>query len=358
MSPLRLGVLGAANIAKLFARGVAGSPLVSVDVVASRDAAKAAEFAKAESIPRSHGSYEALLADLMEGFRNFMAADGDVIGPAMRSLRHSLLMNNVHPILDVVLDLLRDPAQNRDFFEAIFKMARRHPSEFEAAIGLLGDMTRADDGRMKDVVGAAVRVFSKFAQTGASAVSVEPREVPVLDASRLRAHSWSRSDLFPVVPQLLPEWKGCSTLSPTARLDQYEDPAQSAALDSYNPPHKLYRELKKKLAELRGEGDKPVIKIADGETLRYQPARKKRAEVKMDDPRVPQLRARLGITENADSTTYDAKVASAVRKFQDAADIPATGTNAAGPGQLATILTLAGITLITITRRRKRRATV
>ncbi|MBL8688919.1 MAG: Gfo/Idh/MocA family oxidoreductase [Rhodospirillaceae bacterium] len=63
MSPLRLGVLGAANIAKLFARGVAGSPLVSVDVVASRDAAKAAEFAKAESIPRSHGSYEALLAD-------------------------------------------------------------------------------------------------------------------------------------------------------------------------------------------------------------------------------------------------------------------------------------------------------
>jgi len=63
MSPLRLGVLGAANIAKLFARGVAGSPLVSVEVVASRDAAKAAEFAKAESIPRSHGSYEALLAD-------------------------------------------------------------------------------------------------------------------------------------------------------------------------------------------------------------------------------------------------------------------------------------------------------
>ena len=28
----------------------------------------------------------------------------------------------------------------------------------------------------------------------------------------------------------------------------------SMALDSYNPPHKLYRELKAKLAELRGEG--------------------------------------------------------------------------------------------------------
>ena len=99
----------------------------------------------------------------------------------------------------------------------------------------------------------------------------------------------------------------------------------SAALDSYNPPHKLYRELKKKLAELRGEGDKPVIKIADGETLRYQPARKKRAEVKMDDPRVPQLRARLGVSENPESTTYDATVAAAVRKFQDHADLKATG---------------------------------
>ena len=29
----------------------------------------------------------------------------------------------------------------------------------------------------------------------------------------------------------------------------------SAALDGYNPPHKLYRELKAKLAELRGQGD-------------------------------------------------------------------------------------------------------
>src|ERR1700754_4093786 len=31
----------------------------------------------------------------------------------------------------------------------------------------------------------------------------------------------------------------------------------SAALDGYNPPHKLYRELKKKLAELRGQGEGP-----------------------------------------------------------------------------------------------------
>ena len=45
----------------------------------------------------------------------------------------------------------------------------------------------------------------------------------------------------------------------------------SVALDSYNPPQKLYRELKAKLAELRGQGEGPVIQIADGPTLKYMP---------------------------------------------------------------------------------------
>jgi murein L,D-transpeptidase YcbB/YkuD len=99
----------------------------------------------------------------------------------------------------------------------------------------------------------------------------------------------------------------------------------SAALEAYNPPHKLYRELKAKLAELRGQGDGPVIQIAEGQPLKYVPARKKQPEILMEDPRVPQLRAKLGITENADDTRYDAKVAEAVRKFQDGADLKATG---------------------------------
>jgi len=99
----------------------------------------------------------------------------------------------------------------------------------------------------------------------------------------------------------------------------------SAALAGYNPPHKLYRELKAKLAELRGQGDGPVVTIAEGPALKYVPARKKQAAVEVDDPRVPQLRAKLGVTENADSTKYDAKVAAAVRKFQDSVDLPETG---------------------------------
>src|SRR6185437_10831540 len=100
----------------------------------------------------------------------------------------------------------------------------------------------------------------------------------------------------------------------------------STALDSYNPPQKLYQELKAKLAELRGQGDAPVVTIGDGPALRYTPARgKKQAAVVVEDPRVPQLRAKLGITGNADDDHYDAKVAEAVRTFQENADLRASG---------------------------------
>lgn len=99
----------------------------------------------------------------------------------------------------------------------------------------------------------------------------------------------------------------------------------SAALDSYNPPHKLYKELKAKLAELRGQGNGPVIEIADGPALKYTPAGKKQAEIVVEDPRVPQLRAKLGLAENANDTRYDATVAEAVRKFQSGAEMKATG---------------------------------
>jgi xylose dehydrogenase (NAD/NADP) len=62
-NPLRIGVLGAANIARAFTAGCAVSPDVEVAVVASRDLAKAKSFAEEVKIPRALGSYEALLAD-------------------------------------------------------------------------------------------------------------------------------------------------------------------------------------------------------------------------------------------------------------------------------------------------------
>ena len=62
-APVRFGILGAANIAREFMDGVKHSPLVTVQGVASRDGAKAADFAKTYGIRDHYAGYEALLAD-------------------------------------------------------------------------------------------------------------------------------------------------------------------------------------------------------------------------------------------------------------------------------------------------------
>jgi xylose dehydrogenase (NAD/NADP) len=62
-APLRIGVLGAARIARLFIEAVRPSRKVSITAVASRDADRAAAFARDTGIARVHASYDALFAD-------------------------------------------------------------------------------------------------------------------------------------------------------------------------------------------------------------------------------------------------------------------------------------------------------
>ncbi|HEY4973601.1 MAG TPA: L,D-transpeptidase family protein, partial [Steroidobacteraceae bacterium] len=60
--------------------------------------------------------------------------------------------------------------------------------------------------------------------------------------------------------------------------------------------------------------------------LKFTPAGKKQPAAElMEDARVPLLRAKLGVAEHADDAHYDAKVAEAVRKFQEGAELKATG---------------------------------
>ncbi|KND61704.1 Oxidoreductase, Gfo/Idh/MocA family [Candidatus Burkholderia verschuerenii] len=62
VSPLRLGILGGANIARQFTRDVEPSESVSVVAVASRSDESARAFADANGIETSFGSYDAMLA--------------------------------------------------------------------------------------------------------------------------------------------------------------------------------------------------------------------------------------------------------------------------------------------------------
>ena len=60
---LKIGILGAANIARLFVEGVRPSRKVAVTAVASRDVERAKTFARETGIAQVHATYEALLAD-------------------------------------------------------------------------------------------------------------------------------------------------------------------------------------------------------------------------------------------------------------------------------------------------------
>jgi predicted dehydrogenase len=61
--PLRIGILGAANIARYFINGVRPSTKVSVQAVASRNIERGKAFAAEYGVPRVLPTYEALLAD-------------------------------------------------------------------------------------------------------------------------------------------------------------------------------------------------------------------------------------------------------------------------------------------------------
>jgi murein L,D-transpeptidase YcbB/YkuD len=92
-----------------------------------------------------------------------------------------------------------------------------------------------------------------------------------------------------------------------------------AALDQFSPPQKGYQALKAKLAELRGKsGAGTGHEIPDGPELKLQ-------KVPMEDPRVPQLRDRLGLKGDAADLHFDAKLVEAVKKYQRTNELKVTG---------------------------------
>lgn len=94
------------------------------------------------------------------------------------------------------------------------------------------------------------------------------------------------------------------------------------ALATYNPPHPQYKALKAKLAEARAaKGDNAKPRIPGGLTLKFNAKKPP-----MQDPRVPQIREKLGISgAAADDIDYDKELADAVAAFQKKHGMKATG---------------------------------
>jgi murein L,D-transpeptidase YcbB/YkuD len=91
------------------------------------------------------------------------------------------------------------------------------------------------------------------------------------------------------------------------------------ALDEFSPQQEPYQKLKAALARMRGDSAGIKAQIADGPVLTYS------REHQMEDPRVPLLRKRLAVAGEASDIRYDATLADAVKKYQRANQLPATG---------------------------------
>ena len=92
-APVRLGILGAANIARLFVEAVRPSRKIAVTAVASRETARASAFASDLGIGRTHASYDALVAD--------PDIDAVYVPP------HTTYFNDTGPTFPPILDIRR-----------------------------------------------------------------------------------------------------------------------------------------------------------------------------------------------------------------------------------------------------------
>jgi L,D-transpeptidase YcbB len=102
-------------------------------------------------------------------------------------------------------------------------------------------------------------------------------------------------------------------------LTKLTDAADVAkALDSYSPPHEGYQKLKAMLAQMREKTGAGINQIPDGPALKL-------TKVPTEDPRVPQVRTRLGLEGDPSDLRYDAKLADAVKKYQKANDLSVSG---------------------------------
>jgi murein L,D-transpeptidase YcbB/YkuD len=126
-----------------------------------------------------------------------------------------------------------------------------------------------------------------------------------------------------------------SRVSPNVDYKDNFDPADAMAkiaastdlrrtLDGFNPQHPGYKALKAKYAEMRNQTTEPAgTRILQGPVLKYTRDKSGR-ETFMLDPRVPQLRERLGLPAAANNR-YDRALFEAVAKYQKSNGITSSG---------------------------------
>ena len=133
------GILGAGKIAGVFAADLAAAGL-RVSAVAARDGARAESFARTAGIPRSHGSYRALV----EGAGLVVSLDNGSVDPANDG-RLVHISGPVKPVgvpRDDMLGISAEGAAGLERIVEMYQWAESSQSETRKQLGLY-----PDDGR-------------------------------------------------------------------------------------------------------------------------------------------------------------------------------------------------------------------
>ncbi|HEY4407406.1 MAG TPA: L,D-transpeptidase family protein [Xanthobacteraceae bacterium] len=204
--------------------------------------------------------------------------------------------------------------------EAFYQKRNQAPLWLEK--GVIGDRAKAAIARIRAADSDGLDLNDYKIPDFAAAVSADAQaeaelkftETLLTYARHVQAGRFSYANVSKNIelPQQPPD-----TAEVLAKLADAADAGKT--LNEFSPPQKGYQALKAKLAELRGKsGAATGHEIPDGPELKL-------LKVPTEDPRVPQLRERLGLKGDAADLHYDAKLVEAVKKYQRSNDLKVTG---------------------------------
>lgn len=145
--------------------------------------------------------------------------------PSLQMIKSTLYMNDVHPFIGILHDVLQDAPQSPELFDSVFKLASL--PEFQGTLKLLSTM--AKDGRLKQITDSLATMYNHYAQSGAAPIRATDEPIYI---SKLRNHLTAGElgsfDLHPY-----PENYGaCAQVRFDVPLDQYAGAGYDQELNS------------------------------------------------------------------------------------------------------------------------------
>lgn len=170
------------------------------------------------------------LAGFLWSLRGFINSDKELLGPVLTKFRTAYYANDVHPMLQLLRQVMADANTNEKFFDALFRVSETE--EFRDVVQLISKM--AQDHRLKDLMGAALGLFQKFGMEGK--VEVHEGVEPVFEADAHRRHNLRASDLIGFRHELRSpreDWElACRQLDFGFNLADYDKPGYSQQISN------------------------------------------------------------------------------------------------------------------------------